>query len=208
VVLLAPVGAVREAAAGEHDTAGGLHVDLARLALHDGAGDLAVVHDQLPERRGQPHRRALAEHDLEEGARQRSTRADELLAAHRATEGAADKAGAAREAARRGPGPCQQPDVVGLERERHAVLGAGRVPPRPDPLGVEGLDLERPADLAARSLGVVVGVVGCPGEPHAQPLRQRDEVRDRVDEGLLARTGRGGTQIADRGLHVLERFPA
>ena len=106
------------------------------------------------------------------------------LAARDGAERAEDELRAAHETTRGRPGPAQQPDVVGLDRHGHRRLAG--VPPRADPLDVEGLHLDGAADLAARQLGVVVGVVGGADQLHAVLLGGRDEVGDPVDERLLA----------------------
>src|SRR5690606_13590407 len=148
----------------------------------------------------------LLDDDVEEGRRPTGPDPRELLARDDAAERTEDELRPADEAGRGGPRAPEQPHVVGPGRQRDGRLVG--LPPVPDALDVEGLDLEAAADLAAGQLGVVVGVVRGADELDAVLHRGVDEVADAVDEGLLALAAGGPARVTDRRLEVRQRLLA
>src|SRR5690606_20335090 len=140
-----------EAAGGEHDAV--RRADRQRLAVARGpdTDDAVVLDDEVLERGAQPQVGAeLLDDDVEERRRPAGPDPRELLARDDAAERAEDELRPADEPGGRGPGAAEQPHVVGLGRQRDGRLV--RLPPVPDALDVEGLDLKAAADLAAGQL--------------------------------------------------------
>ena len=143
------------------------------VARDPDADDAAVSTTRLLERRVQPQRRCCCSIDHDVAGTRRSAPRRCRPAACRVTAPPSARntqPRAAHEAAGRRPGPAQQPDVVGHDGQRHRRLAG--LPPGADRLGVERLDLERPPDLAARALRVVVGVVGRADEASCRTSRR------------------------------------
>ncbi len=145
----------------------------------------------------------------EQGRRQRGPHADQPLAAgQHSGDPDGDRRGPQGTAGAR-PGALQQPEVVGLDRTRHAVAAPRGGPPVAEPAGIERLDLDRTTDLASGTLRVVVGIVGGPHEPDAEMFQHPHEPVDAVDERRPTLGGccRPGV-VADRLLQVGEGLVA
>lgn len=124
VVFQPPLPVTGEAAGREHDAAPRTYARPPPVPVDRRARDGAVLHDQLHDRRRQPHGSLLGADDAHEGAAQGAAQPDQALAGRQAAQRAEDEARAADEPADGGPGPPQQPHVVGHHRRGKAVGGA------------------------------------------------------------------------------------
>jgi len=185
VVLLPPGLVLVEPAPGQHHPEPSTHVHRSALTGGPHTDHPVVLDHELLQRRLEPERcLLLLDDDVEERRGKGRTDAGDSLSARDGAERAEDELRAAHEATGGRPCPAEEPDVVRLDRHGHGRLAG--VPPRADPLDVEGLHLDGAADLAARQLGVVVRVVTGSHQLDAMLLGGGDEVGHAVDEGLLA----------------------